>query len=166
MLRQRTDTGRRSTVAINQIHSDGQMNDRIDARKIMVRMQQEAEDHIRSTKDFRPAEELRKMFGAESGWQEQLQRWKQDRQIFSIEDSGQELFPMYAFDQTHDFRPCEALARVIDILGSCVSAWGLAFWFAGVNSFLDDQCPKDLLTRFPSWVIEAAQDEANEIEHG
>lgn len=142
------------------------MNDRIDARQVMEHMRQEAEDHIRSTKDFRVAEELAKMFGTESGWQEQLQRWKQNRQIFSIEDAGQELFPVYAFDRARDFRPYEALARVIDILGSHCSAWGLAFWFASLNSFLDDQYPKDLLTSFPSWVIDAAQDEANEIEHG
>jgi len=151
---------------MNQIPSKDQMNDRIDARQIMERMRQDAEDYIRSTKDFQVAEELAKMFGAGPGWQEQLQRWKQNRQIFSIEDAGQELFPVYAFDRTRDFRPCEALARVIDILGGCCSAWGLAFWFAGLNSFLDDQCPKDLLASFPSRVIEAAQDEASEIEHG
>jgi hypothetical protein len=138
----------------------------MDARQAMARMQQEAEDHVRTTKDFRVAEELAETFGAESGWQEQLQRWKQNRQIFSIEDAGQELFPVYAFDRSRDFRPHDAMARVIDVLGGHFSAWGLAFWFAGLNSFLDDQCPKDLLTSFPSWVIEAAQDEANEIEHG
>ena len=54
---------------------------------------------------------------------------------------------------------------MIEILSEVFSreeSYGLASWFVGLNSYLDDQRPADLLASDPEWVIEAAQDEANE----
>jgi hypothetical protein len=45
------------------------------------------------------------------------------------------------------------------------NSWGLASWFLSLNSFLNGQRPADLLASDPQWVIEAAQDEVNEMKH-
>jgi hypothetical protein len=42
---------------------------------------------------------------------------------------------------------------------------GMASWFIGLNSFLDDQRPADLLASEPEWVIEAAQDEVSDSKN-
>jgi hypothetical protein len=41
------------------------------------------------------------------------------------------------------------------------NSWAMASWFVGVNSFLNDQRPADLLASDPEWVTEAAQDEVD-----
>jgi len=45
-------------------------------------------------------------------------------------------------------------------------AWGIAFWFAALNSFLDDRRPQDILATEPELVIAAAKDEMAELQHG
>ena len=40
---------------------------------------------------------------------------------------------------------------------------GIASWFRGLNSFLDDQTPESLLYTDPDWVIDAARDTAAEM---
>jgi hypothetical protein len=42
----------------------------------------------------------------------------------------------------------------------------LAFWFAGLNSFLDDERPQDVLATDPESAIAAAKDEMAELHHG
>jgi hypothetical protein len=59
-----------------------------------------------------------------------------------------------------------ALARVIRILEGKKDAWGMAYWFASVNSFLGGERPQDLLATQPDRVIAAAQDELEDIAHG
>jgi hypothetical protein len=46
------------------------------------------------------------------------------------------------------------------------SGWSIAFWFAGLNSFLDDGRPQDLLASKPEMVIAAARDEMEGLQHG
>jgi hypothetical protein len=141
------------------------MNESESRRQIQERMQLDAEAYIRSTGDFRTPDELAALFGIGAkgiDWRRQLQTWKLEQKLFSIEDGGQELFPIYAFD--FNFLPHEAVGEVLRIFGSRYQGWGVASWFAGTNSFLDDQSPKDLLATDPSWVIEAAQDFAAEVE--
>jgi hypothetical protein len=41
----------------------------------------------------------------------------------------------------------------------------LAFWFAGVNSFLGDERSQDLLEVSPERVVAAARDEMAEVQH-
>jgi hypothetical protein len=41
----------------------------------------------------------------------------------------------------------------------------LAFWFAGLNSFLDDERPQDVLASDPESAIAAAKDEMAELHH-
>lgn len=40
---------------------------------------------------------------------------------------------------------------------------GIASWFKGLNSFLDDQIPESLLYTDPDWVIDAVYDTAAEM---
>jgi hypothetical protein len=140
--------------------------DENERRQTLERMEQQARDYIHLTRDFRTADDLAKSFGKGSRWIEQLETWKQNREVFAIEDEGQELFPVYAFDPSRGFRPYWALTEVLGIFGNHWSAWAIAFWFAGVNGYLRGQCPKDLLPSDPMLVVQSAQYEANGIQHG
>jgi hypothetical protein len=46
------------------------------------------------------------------------------------------------------------------------SGLSIGFWFDGLNSFLDDRRPKDLLASKPEMVIAAARDEMEGLRHG
>jgi hypothetical protein len=46
---------------------------------------------------------------------------------------------------------------------SGLSNGGIASWFRGLNSFLDDQTPESLVYTDPDWVIDAARDTAAEM---
>jgi hypothetical protein len=56
--------------------------------------------------------------------------------------------------------------NILRVFGDTKDSWGLAFWFAGLNSFLDDQRPQDLLAADPERVIAAAKDEVEGVQHG
>lgn len=58
------------------------------------------------------------------------------------------------------------MAEILKIFGDAKDGWGLAFWFAGLNSFLDDERPQDVLATDPEQVIAAAKDEMAELAHG
>lgn len=72
----------------------------------------------------------------------------------------------YALDQNAGFRPPKTMAPLIEILSSQKDAWGMAYWFMSLNSFLGGQRPQDLLLSAPEKVIAAAQDEINGVTHG
>ena len=57
----------------------------------------------------------------------------------------------------------EALAREF---GATRSAWGIALWLAGVNSFLGGRRPVDLLAVDQELVLAAARDEMAGVQHG
>ena len=100
-----------------------------------------------------------------------LKQWKAEGRIFSVEQDGAEYFPIYALDPGAGYRPYPVMAEVIRILRQTEgwsSCWALAGWFIGLNSFLDDQRPLDLLALDPEWVIEAARDavETEQSPHG
>jgi hypothetical protein len=58
------------------------------------------------------------------------------------------------------------MADILKIFGDVKDGWGLAFWFAGLNSFLDDERPQDVLATDPERVIAAAKDEMAELVRG
>jgi hypothetical protein len=130
-----------------------------------ARAGQEDSRHVVLT-EMRSADELASLSGrSASDMRRDLDRWKADGRIFSIRDEGVEYFALFALDPAEEYRPYPAVARVIEILSEVFSreeSYGLASWFLGLNSYLDDQRPADLLASDPEWVIEAAQDEANE----
>ena len=86
--------------------------------------------------------------------------------IVSVYAKGREDFlPIYGLDPG-DHRPRKEMAEVLNIFGEAKDGWGLAFWFAGLNSFLDDERPQDVLATDPALVIAAARDEMAELQHG
>lgn len=58
------------------------------------------------------------------------------------------------------------MGEILGIFDDSLSNWDIASWFIGLNRFLDDQVPKDLLASDPDWVIAAVKDEVEEIQHG
>jgi hypothetical protein len=94
-------------------------------------------------------------------------RWKRKGQIFAIKPAGgDELFPAYGLDPSNSYRPLKELAEIIKILGEEKDAWGMAYWFASLNSFLGGTRPQDVLVQEPQRVIAAAADEVADIVHG
>ena len=96
----------------------------------------------------------------------QPNKWKKQGQIFAIHHNGVDYFPDYGLDRSTNFRPLTAMARVIEVFAEHKDAWGMAYWFLSVNSFLGGKRPQDLLATAPDRVIDAARDEVQEIAHG
>ena len=96
----------------------------------------------------------------------QPNKWKSDRQIFAVRHHGVDYFPGYAFDASTDCRPAKGLARVLEVFRGKKDDWGLAYWFASVNSFLGGKRPQDLLISNPDRVVAAAEDEVAGVLHG
>jgi hypothetical protein len=80
-----------------------------------------------------------------------------DRAVFAVEHDGVEYFPLFGLDPEKKYEPYASLGRVLDVLDGNKSGWSLAFWFAGLNSFVDDRRPQDLLASEPEQVIAAAR---------
>ena len=138
-----------------------------DAALAEARMMVDAKSTILRSGDFVSAGDIAKMAGYSSkNPSAQPNKWKRDGAIFAFQHKGIDYFPRYALDPVESYRPYKALAEVLSIFGETKSAWGTAFWFAGLNSFLDDQRPQDLLATRPDLVIAAAQDEADGVQHG
>lgn len=95
----------------------------------------------------------------------QPNKWKKDGLIFAINHQNTDYFPAYGLDPA-TFRPIKALATVLEAFEGTKDAWGLAYWFSSVNSFLDGKRPQDLLRKAPVEVIAAAQDEIAGVAHG
>jgi hypothetical protein len=114
--------------------------------------------------EMHPARELAVLAGrAAEQMLTGLQQWKAESRIFSVEHEGTEYFPFYALDPDADYQPYPVMAEVIRILRQTQGwsgSWALAGWLIGLNSFLDDQRPRDLLALDPAWVIESARDAA------
>lgn len=96
----------------------------------------------------------------------QPNKWKKQGRIFAVRHNNADYFPDYALDQNAGFRPLKTMAPLIEILSSQKDAWGMAYWFMSLNSFLGGQRPQDLLLSAPEKVIAAAQDEINGVTHG
>ncbi len=79
---------------------------------------------------------------------------------------GGDYFPDYGLDPDANYKPVKALADVIRVLKDGKDGWGMAFWFAAVNSYLGGKAPKDLLATAPDKVIAAAHEEMSETAHG
>ena len=95
----------------------------------------------------------------------QPNRWKKDGQIFAIRHQGNDYFPAWALDARANYRPSKHLAAVLRAIGDRKDGWGLAYWFAAVNSMLGGKRPQDLLAVEPQRVLAAALDEMAEITH-
>ncbi|MCK9539404.1 hypothetical protein [Dokdonella sp.] len=96
----------------------------------------------------------------------QVSRWKRENKVFSVSMvDGTERFPAYLLEPVA-WRPLPETASAIAALASTKDGWGMAYWFASVNSFLGGKRPMDLIGTEPQRVAAAAADEAAGIQHG
>nr|WP_100550020.1 MULTISPECIES: hypothetical protein [unclassified Pseudomonas] len=93
-------------------------------------------------------------------------RWKREGRIFAIRHNGYDYFPLYALAKASGYRPLPVMAEVLKVFDGQKEGWGLAYWFASVNSFLAGKRPQDLLTTHPDRVLAAAADEVAGVIHG
>lgn len=136
------------------------------AAREQARMLIEAKTGILNSGDFLPATEVAQLAGfSASNLSVQPNKWKRNREIFAIQHGREDYFPLYGLD-SGNHRPRKEMAKILKIFGEAKDGWGLAFWFAGLNSFLDDERPQDVLASDPERVIAAAKDEMAEFECG
>lgn len=134
---------------------------------IQARMQVEAKAQILEGGDYVRAAEIAKLAGySETNPSAQTSKWKREKAIFAVEMNGVDYFPSFALNPEKSYKPYSAVGNVLDVFQDTKSGWGLAFWFAGLNSFLDDQRPQDLLATKPELVIAAARDAMEGLQHG
>jgi hypothetical protein len=96
----------------------------------------------------------------------QPSKWKKRGQIFAIHHRGVDYFPGYALDAAKGYRPIKELAKILAVFHGRKSDWGVAYWFASLNSFLGGKRPQDLLASHPDRVVAAAKDELVGPVHG
>jgi hypothetical protein len=138
-----------------------------DTALAQARMMVDAKSAILNSGDLLPAGEIAKLAGySANNPSAQPNKWKRDGAIFAIHHKGTDYFPIYALNPDENYRPYKAVADILRVFGDTKDSWGLAFWFAGLNSFLDDQRPQDLLAADPERVIAAAKDEVEGVQHG
>ena len=147
----------------NQNGSDHMEPDDASAETIQLAMNYEARAEVLRNGDFLNAVVIARRVGRRSA---DLARWKTEKSIFTIRERGRDYFPLFALNPDDNYRPYRAVGAILEIFGDSLSSWGLASWFIGLNSFLNDQAPKDLLASDPAWVIAAAKDEIEDIQHG
>ncbi len=136
------------------------------AAREQARMLIDAKTAILNSGDFVPASEVAKIAGfSPTNPSVQPNKWKRNRDIFAIQHGRDDRFPLYALNPD-DHRPRKRMAEILRIFGNAKDGWGLAFWFAALNSFLDDERPQDVLAVDPDRVIEAAKDEMAGVQHG
>lgn len=133
------------------------------AREIQVGMQEEMRRAV--LLEMRRPEELAALSGRHpKEMRRELESWTAEGRIFSVVSDGAEYFPPFALDPNAAYRRYPVVAAVIAIFGQVgLSRWALSSWFVGLNGFLDDQRPIDLLATDPDWVIEAATDSARHL---
>jgi len=136
------------------------------ARQEQPRMLIEAKTNILNGGDFLPATEVAKLAGFTStDLRLQLNKWALNREIFAIQHGRKEYLPLYGLNPG-DHRPRKEMAEILNIFQGAKDGWALAFWFAGLNSFLNDERPQDVLASDPERVIAAAKDEMAELRRG
>ncbi|MBN9617608.1 MAG: hypothetical protein BGO25_10400 [Acidobacteriales bacterium 59-55] len=134
---------------------------------IEAQMVAEAKAEVLRSGSFVAATKIAKLAGYSSkNPSAQPHKWKKDGAIFAIHHKGTDYYPLYALNPDDNYRPYAALAEIIRIFGEKKTGWGLSYWFEAINSFLDDQKPKDLLATDPKDVIAAARDEVEDFPNG
>jgi hypothetical protein len=137
------------------------------AARAQAQMLIAARSSILQSGDFITAKEVSKLAGySETNPSVYPNKWKRSGKIFAIQSEGKDYFPFYALDPNNKYQPREEVADVLRIFGDSKDSWGIALWFASLNSFLDDERPQDTLAIDPSRVAAAAEDEMAGIQHG
>jgi hypothetical protein len=133
---------------------------------IEARMLGQAIAAILASSDFVPASDIAEAahFSSKNP-SSQPNRWKRGGQIFAINYKGTDLYPFYALDPGAGLRPLEIMTDILKVFANR-TGWQIAFWFASLNSYLNDKMPKDLLLSEPENVLRAAQMEIIGLQHG
>ncbi|MBE0401856.1 hypothetical protein EI168_17385 [Halomonas sp. FME1] len=93
-------------------------------------------------------------------------QWKQQGDIFTINDHGTDYYPAFGLEKDAGYRPYRVMSKIIDIFKEDKDGWGMAFWFQSINSYLGGLRPQDLIATDPDLVIDAALDEVRGVTHG
>lgn len=134
---------------------------------VEARMVADARKAVLENGDWLTAAEVARAAGfSASNPSAQPNKWKKEGLIFAVRHRGVDYFPGYALDPSAGFRPVKVLARILEVFRGKKDDWGLAYWFASVNSFLGGKRPQDLLASEPERVIAAAEDEVIGVVHG
>jgi hypothetical protein len=134
---------------------------------VEARMTAESRKAVLESGDWLTAAQIAEMAGfSTTNPSAQPNKWKKDGQIFAVRHRSVDYFPGYALHPSTDYRPAKGLARVLAVFRGRKDDWGLAYWFASVNSFLGGKRPQDLLIDQPARVIAAAEDEVAGVLHG
>ncbi len=132
-----------------------------------ARMTGQARADVLASGDWLTAAQIAELAGfSASNPSAQPNKWKKDAQVFAIHHQNTDYYPAYGLDAKARYRPLKHLAPVLAVFGTAKDAWGLAFWFASVNSLLGGKRPQDLLAKAPARVLAAAVDEMTDIAHG
>lgn len=135
-------------------------------REIMAQMHEDVRRAVLG--EMRQADQLAALAGRDTAeMRRDLERWTAERRMLSVEHEGVHYFALFALDPADLYRPYPAMAEAARILSEILdkNSWGIATWFLGVNSFVDDQRPADLLASDPEWVVKAAQDEVDSVKY-
>jgi len=134
---------------------------------VEARMTAESRKAVLESGDWLTAAQIAEMAGfSTTNPSAQPNKWKKDGQIFAVRHRGVDYFPGYALDTSTDYRPAKGLPGVLAVFRGRKDGWGLAYWFASVNSFLAGKRPQDLLIDQPARVVAAAEDEVAGVLHG
>ncbi len=93
-------------------------------------------------------------------------QWKQQDEIFTINDHGTEYYPAFGLEKEAGYQPYSVMSKIIDIFKDDKDGWGMAIWFQSVNSYLGREKPQALIGSDPDLVINAAIDEVQGVKHG
>ncbi len=132
-----------------------------------ARMLVQARSTILQSGDFIDSKEVSRLAGySETNPSVYPNKWKGASKVFAISSENKDYFPFYALDAKNGYQPLAAMSEVLGIFGDSKDSWGVALWFASLNSFLDDERPQDIIAIDPDRVVAAAKDEMAGVEHG
>jgi hypothetical protein len=135
-------------------------------RLIEAEMKASAITQVLRSGDLVTASQVARLAGySSSNPSSQPNRWKKAGLLFAVQHKGADYYPLYALDPQNGYKPYPVVASVLSILKER-DAWGLAFWFAGINGYLGGKRPQDLIATDPAKVALAAEDEALGLQHG
>lgn len=96
-----------------------------------------------------------------------LERWDDERAIFSVYYGHEELYPDFIFNPMSHWRPYPVIAEILRILRRPrTTNWQLANWFIATNDQLGGLSPRDMLVSEPEEVLEAARNDAEGLQDG
>ncbi|MBR9902447.1 MAG: hypothetical protein GYB15_00510 [Gammaproteobacteria bacterium] len=130
-------------------------------------MEARARRAVMESGDWLTADEILQLPGVSSCSDcAQPAQWKQQGDIFTINNLGTEYYPAFGLEKEAGYRPYRVISKIIGIFKDDKNGWGMAFWFQSANSYLGGLKPQDLIVTDPDLVIDAALDELQEIMHG